>query len=91
MPFLRKAFGIKGKINIQIYNAEWQEFIDRDPDAYDKVEDRSKLPVIILKVSFIIHVTYGIWINRLNTQQDFHIQYAYTVVIVLYWSIIRNF
>ena len=53
---IKKAFGIKGKINIQIYNAKWQEFIDIDPGAYDKVEDRSKLRVIIPKVSFIMHV-----------------------------------
>ena len=57
---IKKAFGIKGKMNIQMYNAEWEEFIDLDPGAYDKVEDRSKLRVIIPKVSFIMHVTYGI-------------------------------
>lgn len=45
-------------MNKQIYNAEWEEYIDLDPD--DKVEDRSKLRVIIPKVSFTMHVTYGI-------------------------------
>ena len=47
-------------MNIQIYNAQREEFIDLRPGAYGKVEDRSKLPVIIPKVGFIMVVTYGI-------------------------------
>lgn len=47
-------------MNIQIYNAQRKEFIDLCPGTYDKVKDRSKLPVIIPKVGFIMGVMYGI-------------------------------
>lgn len=41
---IKEAFDIDGEVIIQMYNREWQEFIDLD--EYDSIEDRAKLRVI---------------------------------------------
>ena len=41
---IKEVFGIDGEVIIQLFNKEWQEFIDLDGN--DVVEDRAKLRVI---------------------------------------------
>ena len=48
---IKEAFGIDKEIILQIYNKEWQEFIDLEPSAI--IEDRAKLRVIA-KVSSVV-------------------------------------
>lgn len=41
---IKEVFDIDGEVIIQLFNKEWQEFIDLDGN--DVVEDRAKLRVI---------------------------------------------
>lgn len=91
---IKEAFGIDKEIILQIYNKEWQEFIDLEPSAI--IEDRAKLRVIA-KVSSVVFscscsslkslydfLSLIAWMKQLVPIRDSHVERA-----IIIWNIFK--